>query len=183
MKMKKGLLLVVFLLAISSVMAAMSYSTAKVTSAMTGSITTSEESLLSLRLGKVDHNAAYMEEGVLKLKFDKGREGIKYGSQRNSQYMWEDLFQIKNNSENIVNATIKTVNPLPTGVKLSIRIEGSDWKELSNAATGVQFNNWAVASQKRVDIRIEVADGATTTMGDFKPDLIVEGAAVAKTRP
>ena len=35
MKMKKGLLMVVFLLAISSVMAAMSYNKATVTSAMT----------------------------------------------------------------------------------------------------------------------------------------------------
>ena len=70
MKMKKGLLMVVLLLALSSIMAAMSYTSATVTSAMSGTVKSTDTSLLALKAGS--HKAATIDNGVLKIDFNKG---------------------------------------------------------------------------------------------------------------
>ncbi|MEK4484677.1 hypothetical protein MHH81_03670 [Psychrobacillus sp. FSL H8-0484] len=119
--MKKGLLLVVFLLAISSVMAAMSYNKATVTSASELKVVNSNEALLTLeadtpwswenKIGSKDKTAV-VKGGELFFQFGKGvdRDGSTakfYGLQPNSEYQWNDLFTLRNKSAETIKVTIK----------------------------------------------------------------------------
>ena len=84
MKMKKGLLMVVFLLAISSIMAAMSYNKATVTSASELKVVNTNKALLSLEantpwswqstVGAKDKTAV-VKDGELFFQFGKGING------------------------------------------------------------------------------------------------------------
>ncbi|WP_438315319.1 hypothetical protein [Sporosarcina sp. FA9] len=173
MKMKKGLMMVVLLLALSSVMAAMSYSSAKVTNAMTGSVKSTEDSLVSLRLTNTPHDAAKIVEGDLILDFHNYRGGNKFGMQKNSEYIWNDLFLIKNNSENPVNLTITTEKHLNRGHNIFVKTGDSDWKRISGNDVA-EFNGWDVASQRNVSIKIVLDDNAR--MLEFTPNLIVNSS-------
>jgi len=115
MKMKKGLFSVVFLLAISSVMAAMSFSSAAVTSDMDVTVKNSDEALLAL-VASTDHSAAgYNGAGELSINLDKGNRS-NFGVQNNSKYNWDKLFAVKNNSEAEIKVTVKAVKKLGNGV-------------------------------------------------------------------
>ncbi|MGN7385456.1 DUF1102 domain-containing protein [Sporosarcina sp. SAFN-015] len=179
--MKKSVLMIVLLLAISSLMAAMSYSSATVTSAMTGSVVSTDEALLALNVGK--HNATTIEDGVLKIDFNKGNNNSSFGLQKNSEYIWNELFTIENNSENIVYATIKTEYNLPEGISVWVKSGNDNWTEIDSirgadvakltAASGVsaQMNEMA-----KVDVKIVVESNAS--LGNFAPNLVVSGEAV-----
>ncbi|MFS0689421.1 hypothetical protein AB1K89_09270 [Sporosarcina sp. 179-K 8C2 HS] len=173
MKMKKGLLMVVFLLAMSSIMAAMSYSSAKVTSAMTGSVTNTHESLLALSLPEPGHAASKLEDGVLKIDFS---HGTKFGMQKNSEYTWNNLFLVKNNSENNVTVTINTEEKLPEGVKLFVRTGATEnWTEI-NKETVAKFEGFNTTNNTRrnVSVKVEVSDKAQ--IKKFTPNIVVSGA-------
>ncbi|WP_391207620.1 hypothetical protein [Psychrobacillus sp. L4] len=107
MKMKKGLLSVVFLLATSSAMAAMSFSSAAVTADATYSVKNTDESLLAL-IGNPYHSATenLNVHGELVLNLDKGFNKKAFGVQEESVYSWNNIFYIKNNSENTIKATV-----------------------------------------------------------------------------
>lgn len=177
MKMKKSLLMVVFLLALSSVMAAMSFSSAKVTNAMEGTVTETSESLLTFRLKNSsnnvhDHSAAFMDGGVLNLNFDNGRlknngQPWKFGLQRDSVYVWENLFEVKNQSENRVSITIGTESQVPAGVKISVNA-GDGFKEIGH--TAVSFGKMGVADSKHISIKVEVDKNAE--LAPFTPNLV-----------
>lgn len=179
MKMKKGLLMVVFLLAMSSILAAMSYSSAKVTSAMTGSVTSTNESLLALSTTDKKHKAVELKDGVLEIDFS---HGTKFGMQKNSEYIWEDLFQVRNNSENNISVTFSTVEKLPTGVKLYIKTAATDkWTEFEN---GAKFEGWNTTNNlsKKISVKVEVSDKAS--IKSFTPNIIVSAdVAGATTSP
>ena len=111
MKMKKGLLMVVFLLAISSVMAAMSYNKAAVTSASELKVVNTNEALLTLEarrtmelentVGAKD-NTAVVKDGELFFQFGKGIDGGNgaqkyYTTTTNSEYQWNPLFTFETN--------------------------------------------------------------------------------------
>ena len=176
MKMKKGLLMVVLLLALSSIMAAMSYTSAKVTSAMTGTVTNTNNALLALKESK-SHNAAFNQDGVLVIDFNKGDGNKSYGLQKHSDYVWDKLFSIANNSENDVDVTIKTENNSP-GVKIEVKI-GGHWTPINTtegfiikklkASPGNSGNN-----DVAIDVRVIVDKGAS--LANFNPNLIVEGS-------
>ena len=182
MKMKKGLVMVVLLLAISSIMAAMSYTSATVTSAMSGTVINTNEALLALDKGS--HKATTIDNGVLKIDFNKGNVTSmpvkSYGLQKQSEYIWNGLFTIKNNSENVVDATIKTENNLPRDVKLYVKIGNSTWTEItstnsfthSNLPIAFKTNN---THQVAVDVKVVV--GSNASLGNFAPNLVVSGTA------
>lgn len=119
--MKKGLLLVVFLLAMSSVMAAMSYNKATVTSASELKVVNTDEALLTLeadtpwswenKIGSKDKTVV-VKDGELLFQFGKGvdRDGSTskfYGLQPSSVYEWNSLFTVRNKSAETVKVTIK----------------------------------------------------------------------------
>ena len=106
MKMKKGLLSVAFLLATSSAMAAMSFSSADVKSDMNVSVKNSNEALLAL-IANGDHTAPnYNGYGELVVDLNKGHKGS-YGVQNDSVYKWNKLFTVKNNSDKTIKVTVQ----------------------------------------------------------------------------
>ena len=182
MKMKKGLVMVVLLLALSSIMAAMSYTSATVTSAMSGTVKSTDASLLALTAGK--HKAATIDNGVLKIDFNKGNVTSmpvnSYGLQKHSEYIWNGLFSIKNNSENMVDATIKTENNLPSDVKLYVKTGNSAWTEITSM-NGFTHSGLPVAFKNlnlhEVAIDVKVVVGKNASLGNFAPNLVVSGTA------
>ncbi|QCJ44345.1 hypothetical protein FAY30_21910 [Bacillus sp. S3] len=121
MKMKKGLLMVVFLLAISSVMAAMSYNKATVTNASQLKVVNTDQALVTLQadapwswennIGAKD-NTVVMKNGELFFQFGKGINGGTgaaefHGLQPNSEYQWDHLFTIRNKSAETVKLTVR----------------------------------------------------------------------------
>lgn len=113
MRTKKSLLLVVALLGMASLMAAMAFSSATVTSAASFSVVNSDEALLAL-IPSEEHNAAFIgDEGAhdslakrLVIDWDKGFENKDYGIQPFSTYLWDDLFAVRNNSENDIHVKV-----------------------------------------------------------------------------
>ncbi len=180
--MKKSLLMVVLLLAMSSLMAAMSYSSATVTSAMTGTVKSTDTSLLALNVGK--HKAATIDGGVLKIDFNKGNVTGQpvntYGLQKQSEYIWNELFSVKNNSENIVYAIIKTENNLPSGISLQVKSGNGQWINI-DSIKGVDLGKLLIANpssksdEVKVDVKIVV--GSNASLGNFAPNLVVVGEA------
>lgn len=135
MKMKKSLLSVVFLLATSSAMAAMSFSSASVTSDMSVSLVNTQDALLALE-ASAEHNAAFYKNltaDMLNIDLDKGNGNEDFGVQPFSIYTWNDLFKVTNNSEHDVDVTIK-INPnVNEGrIKLLASADGTNWVRLSN---------------------------------------------------
>ncbi|MBO1912073.1 hypothetical protein J4G37_45675, partial [Microvirga sp. 3-52] len=125
MKMKKGLLMVVLLLALSSIMAAMSYNKATVTSASALKVVNTNQALLSLEanapwswentVGAKDKTAV-VKDGELYFEFGKGINGGTgasefYGLQPNSVYEWSPLFTLRNKSAETLKVTIKAKGP------------------------------------------------------------------------
>lgn len=139
MKMKKSLLTVAFLLATSSMMAAMSYNQATVESAAELKVVNTNKALLSLETratwdwenpaGNKDKTSD-IKDGQMFIDFGKGLEG-NFGLQPNSEYQWNPLFVVRNKSAETIKATIsaegdyaqyitfglaknpKSANPLP----------------------------------------------------------------------
>lgn len=185
MKTKKSLLMVVLLLAISSLMAAMSYSSATVTSAMTGTVKTTDTALLALNAGK--HSAAKVEDGVLKIDFNKGNVTSMpvstYGVQKQSEYVWDGLFSVKNNSENQVAVTIKTENNPAAGVTLYAKAGNGEWTKIDSvngAFIGelpIPFKN---LSKHEVNVDIKLVVDSKASLGNFNPNLVVAAEAQVK---
>jgi hypothetical protein len=174
--------MVVLLLAISSLMAAMSYSSATVTSAMTGTVKTTDTALLALNKG--DHRAATIEDGVLKIDFNKGNNSSQpvatYGVQKQSEYIWNGLFSVKNNSENRVDVTIKTENNPAAGVSLYVKAGKGEWTKI-DSVNGAFIANLPVAFKSnndheiKVDVKLVVDKNAS--LGNFNPNLVVAAEA------
>jgi hypothetical protein len=125
MKMKKSLLSVVFLLATSSAMAAMSYNQATVESASELKVVNTNEALLSLEtntpwswqntVGAKDKTAV-VKNGELFIQLGKGIDGGSgaekfYGLQPNSEYQWNPLFTLRNKSAETIKVTISATGP------------------------------------------------------------------------
>lgn len=177
MKMKKGLLSVVFLLATSSAMAAMSYSSATVTNDMTGSVLNTNQSLVGIDITGKGHEAAKIENGVLKIDFNHKSGTSTFGMQKDSEYIWDNLFRVKNNSENPIDLTFNTENKVPTGVELWVRItDKADWQLIDDVDSEktAEFKKWAVDQFGSVDLKVVVNDTALYP-GAFNPNLVIGG--------
>jgi len=176
MKMKKSLLSVVFLLATSSAMAAMSYSSASVTSDMSVTLEDTDQALLALTAG--EHSAAFYGSATahqLKLNLDKGFNGD-FGVQPDSTYKWDDLFIVTNNSDEVVNVKIKTNPNVNEGrIQLSASIDGTNWNRLSNIHSqnpgGTLAFTLQPGAKQEIDIKTDASNGHVTTTA---LDLIVE---------
>ena len=108
MKMKKSVLMVVTLFALSTLMAAFAFSSATIKNDGSLTVTSTNESLLALipgtGVGNLD-GAAFVKDGALKIDLAKGYNG-NFGVQGNSTYKWDSLFQVKNNSNETVQFNI-----------------------------------------------------------------------------
>ena len=118
--MRKGLIIVVALLAMASVMAAMAYNSATVTSAQTLKVTSTDKALLSLvpkpvnKIGNKDVTAYVHNDGTLHFNF--GASGLRKegfpGLQPGSTYTWDDLFAIHNRSAENLRVTVNVTGRL-----------------------------------------------------------------------
>ncbi|MDP5274382.1 7TM-DISM domain-containing protein [Chengkuizengella axinellae] len=146
--MKKAILVIASLLAVSSVMAAMAFSSATVKNDANFTITNTDEALLAVSTGEGGHNAAYYEEAndgarVLKIDFDRGHEGD-FGLQPNSEYIWEDLFEVTNNSENQLDFVIGFFPNGYTYLKdadLYVKSDSGEWKRIDSGDNGDPHSN------------------------------------------
>ncbi|HEY2422230.1 MAG TPA: hypothetical protein VGI04_12470 [Neobacillus sp.] len=201
MKMKKGLLMVVFLLAISSVMAAMSYNKATVTNASELKIVNTNQALVTLSadapwswentIGSKDQTAV-MKDGELFFQFGKGINGGTgaaefHGLQPNSEYQWNHVFTIRNKSAETVKLTVKVVGPYAQYITLGT----------SNNPRANQSPAWGVQGQplvfdkvlketgsgmqniRSVAAKITLPSGASISQTALQGSIVVESEAVA----
>ncbi|MDP5274384.1 hypothetical protein [Chengkuizengella axinellae] len=179
--MKKALLVIASLLAVSSVMAAMAFSSATVKNDANFTIQNTSESLLAMKAG--DHEAAYYEEAndgaeVLVIDFDKGKDGQEFGLQPNSEYTWLDLFSITNNSENPVDLTIDFA---PTGdgpdladARLEVKVNtGNGWVAI-DGTNELKINGVAPGEMENIDVQIIQNHPDQDGASDGNPDSIKE---------
>lgn len=189
MKMKKGLLMVVLLLALSSVMAAMSFSSAAVTSDMSFNISNTDESLLALTASN-EHNASfYNSAGARKLviDLDKGYDNKDFGIQNNSKYSWDGLFGVKNNSEHKIKVSIKTdPNAGKTGPTQGIKTFlkgalGSNWTQV-NGMYGAGAGEYTFMLEPNetlnIDLLLESIQGSNKHATERKFNVIVSAEKV-----
>lgn len=131
---KASILLLVFLLAVTGVMAAMAFTKAEVTSPGALKVVNTNDALLAIRantgVGYSDA-VAVTNSGKLVLNFAAGRGETDFGFQPGSQYTFKDLFFVKNNSNDKIKMgmrfdscyvgnqgpvglhTVSTVKPVP----------------------------------------------------------------------
>lgn len=162
--MKKGIFSVVFLLAISSVMAAMSFSSAAVKSDMDVTVKNSNESLLAL-VASAEHNAAdYKANGELLINLNKGN-GADYGVQNNSKYNWDKLFAVKNNSDKDINVTVNVAKRSGKGT-----FEASEVTELDTfGKPGGGHGGGGIITPTKQLLKLTNGGGSNTLSFTLKP--------------
>lgn len=79
------------------------------------------------------------------INWSKGYNGEEFGVQSGSIYVWDDLFQVTNNSENNIKVTLHvpkdTAKPEPNiGSKVYFRAGDGNWVCLASRLTGA-YNN------------------------------------------
>ncbi|MDP5274385.1 hypothetical protein [Chengkuizengella axinellae] len=163
--MKKALLVIASLLAVSSVMAAMAFSSATVKNDANFSIVDTSGALLAIS-GNEDHAAVSHDEAndgaeVLSIDFDRGNNGD-YGLQPNSEYTWNELFEVTNNSENPVKVSID-FSPSENGqadladarMELMAKLgENMDWQIVDGASDVFEFGTLGSGESFDVDVKI-----------------------------
>jgi len=150
-----GMLLLVLVLAVTSLLAAAAYNVATVTNAATIKVSTTDDSLLSLtpQVGTAAGNtygwhSAYLnvgnkdgtariDNGVLVLDFSRGAGGYStagtyatpgggnHGVQPNSVYIWDNLFMIRNKTAELLTVELSADLNLPDGVDVYMKAHES----------------------------------------------------------
>lgn len=176
---KKGLLLVVALLALSGLMAAMAFTNARVEGKMSLKVVNTNEALLALTLG--NHMAAYLADtepgikgtvaSVLKINLNKGKGGAEYGLQRDSKYEGHDLFKVTNNSENKVSVTVSVDRE--KGEPYIYLKTGSSWSNGSKITFTLE-----PGESKWIDIQVHTPYELRIPPKSFSWEMVVSAVAV-----
>jgi hypothetical protein len=174
---KKRLLLVCVLLALSGLMAAMAYSYAEVTNAGSIKIVSTNNALVAIaHAGSDQDKIVQIEEGEAVFKFGRGFGGEMWGFQPNSVYKYDAFMHVKNNSNNPVRVWLElkdfdgaeeyiTITHLGTkvidkgkwtGAKIEIGLEG--WRtrnfgltiDVPSGAPRTQFNGTIIVHSEIV---------------------------------
>lgn len=198
MKMKKGLLMVVFLLAISSVMAAMSYNKATVTSASELKVVNTNQALLTLEantpwswqdtVGAKDLTAV-VKNGELFFQFGKGINGGTgaaefYGLQPNSEYQWNPLFTLRNKSAETIKVSLSATGDYAQYITFGTVGQGGTpvWgtkgqplvidKVTKETGSGMQ-------NIRNIAVKISLPSGVTVSQTTLLGSIVVGSEAVA----
>lgn len=126
---RKGLLLVISLLALATLMAAMSFSSATVQAKANLSITNQADGLVGLLPG----DGTTSSNGDLLMDFTDGTNDK--GIQPGSVYTWDKLFIIKNNSKKDIVVNISDMDGLNQYVKVNFTANGQDFNGTSLTIT------------------------------------------------
>ncbi|QUW23533.1 hypothetical protein JSQ81_08545 [Sporosarcina sp. Marseille-Q4063] len=201
MKMKKGLLMVVLLLALSSIMAAMSYNKASVTSASELKVVNTNQALLSLEantpwswqstVGAKDHTTV-VKDGELFIQFGKGINGGTgaaefYGLQPNSEYQWNPLFTLRNKSAETIKVTVRATGPYADLISFASVNQGQ--AQSGVFAWGAQGQSLVIdqvtketksgmQNIRNIAVKINVPKGHAISQAALMGSIIVESEAV-----
>ncbi|MFC4779158.1 hypothetical protein ACFO9Q_20390 [Paenibacillus sp. GCM10023252] len=189
--MKKSLIIVVALLAISGVMAAMAFTSATVTNSASFTISKTTGALLAMTKG--NHAAAYYggprgeAEEHLIIDLAKGRDGLSFGVQKNSTYQWDKLFQVTNNNENPVKLQVYLATNATQQGKFSIKGNGdTNWAWVTNAlAVGdnKEFYQSGVLQPGQsvwLDLKYEAKLAQNNWQGTETPNIVVKAVSVVE---
>ncbi|WP_423800231.1 hypothetical protein [Neobacillus sp. SAB-20_R2A] len=197
MKTKRGLLMVVLLLAISSVMAAMSYNKATVTNAAELKIVNTDQALVTLqadapwswenKIGAKDKTTV-MRNGELFFQFGKGINGGNgqeefHGLQPNSVYQWNHVFTLRNKSAETVKVTVRA-----TGEYKQYITFGSGTRNTSEPVWGTKgqslvFDNVGpevksgMQNVRSVAVKISLPSGVQVSNKELLGSIVVESEA------
>lgn len=173
--MKKSLLTVVALLALSTVMSAFAFSSATIANDGTLTVANTNSSLVALipadetTVGSKD-GAAYIDGGELKINLAKGNGG-EFGVQGDSTYKWDNLFKVVNNSKETIEFNI-TKDGWGYDTKANIYLgayEGNVKKEFYNRSNSKNGKVTLLPGESSVVyIQIETEAGAQMVKRDAK---------------
>lgn len=194
MKMKKSLLAVVFLLATSSAMAAMSYNQATVESASELKVVNTNDALLTLeadapwswenKAGAKDKTAV-VKDGELFFQFGKGLEG-NFGLQPNGEYQWNPLFTLRNKSAETIKVTVHAEGPYADYITFGT---ASNPRSGNGPVWGTQGEPLVIESIAKGDldgmrnirniaVKINVPSGVTVSQQALRGSIVVESEAL-----
>jgi hypothetical protein len=187
---RKSILLVVTLLCMASLMAAMAYTSAIVTNGASFIVSNTDDALLAIKAG--NHAAAGYTTGStaneLVINWAKGKDGAEFGVQSGSVYTWEDLFNVKNNSEKTVEVSvyvpIDSAKPEPNiGSKVYLKTETSDnWISVASRHTGAYGTKVVFTLEPGASINIDSKIDTmqrTIAKGEKSFNIVVEAKEVA----
>ena len=200
MKMKKSLLSVVFLLATSSAMAAMSYNQASVESASELKVVSTNQALLSLEpnahwnwgtnMAGTKDNTAVVKDGELYFEFGKGvgRDGTTaqfHGLQPNSEYAWNPLFTLRNKSADTIKVTVRAEGEYAQYITLGTVSQST----VSNPAWGTKGQplvinsvsketNSGLQNIRNIAVKISLPSGHSISQTELEGSIIVESEAI-----
>ncbi len=162
-------------------MAAMAYTTATVNNDASVKLTNTSQALLSLSPSPI-HNASYLKKTtahLLIIDLSKGYNNDTFGVQPFSVYTWEDLFKVKNNSENTVKVSIE-LDPKAQGrIKVSAKADDK-WVLLSGIHSNGSVLSFTLApnAEQWVSMKTDSLNGHVTTLNY---NLIVSAEAQSST--
>jgi hypothetical protein len=116
---KRGLLVVVTLLAVASLVATMAYTSASVSNDTGVTIVATDEAHLAVEPNPDLSNFVYIQDGSMVIDFSAGGAGFQPGS----DYFFEDLFFVTNNLDVPINlgmafSGVEPGDPWPTGLRM-----------------------------------------------------------------
>lgn len=163
---KIGIGLIVCLLAVAGIMAVMAYSNAVVDNDAQLKIVNSSKALLALTTNP-RHNAAFVGyDGVMELNLNLGKDKAVFGLQARSEYCWDELFTVTNNSEKDLKVTIDLKNfPYTPHVWARTSKDTDEWSKfkghlLNNSdSNGLYEYTFDLASGDSVGINMRVTVG------------------------
>jgi hypothetical protein len=197
MKMKKGLLLVVLLLAISSVMAAMSYNKATVTNASELKIVNTDKALVTLqadapwswenKIGAKDKTTV-MKDGELFFQFGKGINGGTgeaefHGLQPNSVYQWNHVFTVRNKSAETVKVTVKATGEYAKYITFGSGTRNTTEPTWGTEGQAIVFDNVGpevrsgMQNIRSVAVKISLPSGVEVSQQALLGSIVVESEA------
>lgn len=196
MKMKKGLLVVVVLLAMASFMASMAYNSAKVTNAAQLKVVNTNQALLSLEentpwswqstVGAKDKTVV-VKDGELFIQFGKGvdRDGTTaqfYGLQPNSEYVWNPLFTLRNKSAETIKVTVRAEGPFAQYLTFGTTGQnatptwGTKGQSLVIDNISKEINS-GMQNIRNIAVKIEIPSGHAVSQTETLGSIIVESEA------
>jgi hypothetical protein len=177
---RRSLLIVVALLCMASLMAAMAFTSASVTSDAKFTVANSDEALLALVPG--EHAAAEIGGGHpsnaqrLVINWDKGVDGEDFGIQPYSTYLWEDLFAVRNNSENPIHVEVYLDPDLaPVNVFFAQTRVADRWANVANEPLEFDLQP---GGEEWINTKFESGSGMSMKPGVNQFKLMVDAVAL-----
>lgn len=172
---KVGIVLIILLLAIAGVTAAMAYNNATVVSEGDLRISNTNTALLAIiangGVGNLDATANY-DQGEMVFRFGKGKNNVFYGLQPNSEYEWNKLFKILNNSNENLEVTVEVTGDLADFVEIG----GADGQWYTTHY-GTSFTVSGVQPNWTMDVKVKIEVPSGTPIGDLDGEIVVSAVA------